>query len=133
MKKNSFLLLPNSLLTLAELNPTDKLILSEVYSLAENTGYCYASNEYLSKVIGISEKTVTNSICRLKMNGYIKTKSLKNNNRRIYIVHNQLMKKGVIFPEAETVSLDHTKKHRNITLKGKSNASYDIEELMKIK
>lgn len=162
LKQNSFLLIPHSLLTLRDLNPTDKIVFAEVYSLSKNTGYCYASNDYLSRTIGTSDRTITNSIGRLERKGYIKSEVLENCQRKVYVLRDKLLKQDILFPEAENVAIllektshpsekgsDPCEKastyniNYNISNKRSynsahkqqylSSASYDIEELMKIR
>ena len=56
-----------------DLSAIDKIILSEIYSLdVEDSGGCYASNEYLSKFCKCSVTKVSTSISNLINLGYVR-------------------------------------------------------------
>lgn len=69
----------------SNLNSTDKLVYGVITSLAKNTGYCYASNEYIGKKVNLKKRTITESIKRLKKANYIRVETV-NYQRQIYIV-----------------------------------------------
>lgn len=66
------------------INSTDKLIYGIIGVLSNNKGYCYANNDYLSKQLNLSKRTITNSIGKLKKARYIKVENEKNI-RKIYL------------------------------------------------
>ena len=54
-----------------ELRPNAKLIYAEITALADSTGFCWATNKYLSELFGLSKKTVSDLIGTLEKKGYI--------------------------------------------------------------
>lgn len=54
-----------------ELRPNAKLLYAEITALADMTGYCWASNEYLAQLFGIAPRTVSDLIGTLARRGYI--------------------------------------------------------------
>lgn len=55
-----------------ELPPNAKLLYAEISSLTDRRGYCYASNEYFTRVFSLSERTVQNLLNALKRGGYVR-------------------------------------------------------------
>jgi hypothetical protein len=55
-----------------ELNTTQKLLWGRIFSLSDAEGYCWASNGYLAKEIGISKDTARQHIYKLKKKGYLR-------------------------------------------------------------
>jgi len=64
-------------------------LLSLIVSLSKKKGYCFASNENLSKTLGLNERTTYRILKRLEEGNYIKrvTRSIGNfgKERRIYV------------------------------------------------
>lgn len=66
------------------INSTDKLVYGIIGVLSNSKGYCYANNDYLSKQLNLSKRTITNSIGKLKKAHYIKIEN-ENYQRKIYL------------------------------------------------
>lgn len=66
------------------INSTDKLVYGIIGVLTNSKGYCYANNNYLSKQLNISKRTITNSISKLRQANYIKVEN-ENYQRKIYL------------------------------------------------
>ena len=84
-----YLLLPVPAVDDPRLNDGAVLLLAEIMALANNTGYCYASNAYLRQKRRVSQSTLTNQLGMLKQCGYVKVEIIKNadgsvKERRIY-------------------------------------------------
>ena len=84
-----YLLLPVLAVDDERINDGEVLLLAEIMALANNTGYCYASNAYLMKKRRISQSTLTSRLGNLKKHGYIKVELIKDEKgcvkeRRIY-------------------------------------------------
>lgn len=84
-----YLLLPVLAVDDERINDGEVLLLAEIMALANNTGYCYASNAYLMKKRRISQSTLTSRLGNLKKYGYIKVELIKDDKgcvkeRRIY-------------------------------------------------
>lgn len=54
------------------LKANEKILYSEIVTLASKNGYCYASNKYLSEIYGVSIVSISNWINRLIDLGYLK-------------------------------------------------------------
>ena len=68
------------------INSTDKLVYGIIKALTNNLGYCYASNDYISKKINLSKRTVSKAISNLKRANYIRVETI-NYQRNIYLVN----------------------------------------------
>jgi len=67
---------------------TKAMIYSCIESLSRNKGYCWASNNFLARKIGLKNSgNISNSIQELKREGWIKAK-VDHNKRKIWILRN---------------------------------------------
>ena len=69
------------------LKPNAKLLYGELTSLCNKTGYCWATNEYFSKLYELSLRTISRLISQLEESGYIRCEMVateKGSERRIY-------------------------------------------------
>lgn len=64
--------IPIELLEDRQLILNDKVVLSAIYALDDKEQGCFASNKYLSQLIGITQRSVSAIISKLKREGYIK-------------------------------------------------------------
>ena len=91
MQKNYYAIIPANVRYDEELKPNAKLLYGEITALANEKGYCWASNSYFSKLYGVSKETVSRWINNLENKGYIYTQliykegSKEIKERRIYI------------------------------------------------
>lgn len=60
-----------------DLRPNAKLLYAEIQALADSSGYCWATNEYLAKLYGLAAKTVSDLISKLAQKGYIEVEVLR--------------------------------------------------------
>jgi len=150
MKNTNYLSVPYCVLGLNGLSLSAKILLSEIVSLSKRDGYCFASNEYLAKRLGVSASTVKNALSALRKKSFITTRTLNFNERFIYPCLGKICPapevksdrpQGKICPATETKSARNNNRYNNnykntynyTTNKRVSDASYDLEELMKIK
>jgi len=84
LKIMNYITISYSVLENAKLNSTDKLLMGIINSLAYEKQYCYASNEYLSKRLNISRRTISKSLSKLKRENFIKIE-VNNYKRKIYL------------------------------------------------
>lgn len=68
---NEFKQLPNAIYFDKKLSDGAKLFYMLLLSLSAKEGYCWASNEYLTKEYGLSLDTIRRYIRELKKDGYI--------------------------------------------------------------
>ena len=156
-KSTNFLTIPYDILNLEELTLSAKVLLAEILSLSKLEGHCYASNEYLSKRIGISERSVCNSLNELRQHNLISSSLKSRSERCIYPVFSSLKERNICAPTyansaqgerkncaQSNANSAHNNNIYNINYNNKykenrkndylrSDASYDIEELMIIR
>lgn len=77
---NDFIVKSNSI------NSTDKLVYGVIKALTNNLGYCHASNDYISKKVNLSKRTITKSISNLRKANYIRVETI-NYQRNIYLTN----------------------------------------------
>lgn len=87
-KEGLFAYIPMMLIMDNSVQPNAKLLYGILTSLASSEGYCWASNEYLSKHFDVHKKTVSVWVSELKDRDYIEVEvesTEKGYDRRIYI------------------------------------------------
>lgn len=67
-----FSVLPSNVRYDDSLCPNEKLLFSEISSLCNKNGYCFANNEYFAKLYKVHKNTVSKWISHLKEKKYIK-------------------------------------------------------------
>lgn len=77
---------PMNVLLDEELSSTSKLLMGLITTLSMQNGYCYASNKYLSNLMKVSKRTITNCISSLKRKKYIEIENIPNM-RKIYLAN----------------------------------------------
>lgn len=91
MDPNYYGILPARIRYDKRLKPMEKIMYAEITALANNKGYCYASNGYFSDLYEVHKVTVSNWIGNLVEFGYLtnqiiyKEDSLEIKERRLYI------------------------------------------------
>lgn len=75
--------IPKEICTLNDIGWTEKLLLSEIYTLSYSKE-CYANNEHFSKILGITKESVSRIINRLVKLKYLNSEiKYKINNKQI--------------------------------------------------
>lgn len=72
-KPNYFGILPANVRYDKNLKPMEKILYTEISSLTNKDGYCYATNSYFSKLYEVHKNTIGTWINNLEKQGYIKT------------------------------------------------------------
>ncbi len=80
------IVIESSIVKSNSINSTDKLVYGIIKALTNNLGYCYASNDYISKKINLSKRTISKSISNLRKSNYIRVETI-NYQRNIYLVN----------------------------------------------
>lgn len=83
-----YIVLDDSIVKSNSINSTDKLVYGVIKALSNNLGYCYASNDYISKKVNLSKRTITKSISNLRKANYIRVETIKYQ-RNIYLTNNE--------------------------------------------
>lgn len=81
------IVLDDSIVKSNSINSTDKLVYGVIKALSNNLGYCYASNDYISKKVNLSKRTISKSISNLRKANYIRVETI-NYQRNIYLTNN---------------------------------------------
>lgn len=95
--KNNYWIIPLDVGLDNNLKPQDKILYGQIASLSKQKGYCFATNNYLSKLNNnVCKRTIINSLCKLKKNNYIKVEidnnGSNNSKRKIYITNTKVLK-----------------------------------------
>lgn len=77
MEKNYNISLTREVKTEKSLPPLARLIYGDVCTLSKNNGKCFATNKFLAKEYGVSEKTIIRHVTALVKAGYIKTEIVR--------------------------------------------------------
>lgn len=101
MKENEnrigyYSVIPATVLYNKELKANEKLLYAIITSLAYKEGYCFATNKYFAKELGVHYKTVSSWISDLRDKNFIKVEILRNENKRI--IQRKIYIKGVLYP-----------------------------------
>jgi hypothetical protein len=92
-KKNYYSILPSQIRYEKKLNPNAKLLYSEISTLSNKKGYCFATNSYFAQLFKVTNNSISRWISNLESAGYIKSKiiySEKNKGviqRQIYLTN----------------------------------------------
>lgn len=76
-KPNYYSILPANVRYDKDLQPNAKLLYSEITSLCNYNGYCFASNNYFAKLYNVDKATISRWISNLVKKGYINIKMIK--------------------------------------------------------
>jgi len=115
-EKRKGIWIPIDLMENNELDWTNKILLSEIWSLDDLPDGCFASNEYFGGLLGISKGSASKRITQLTNLGYIKTEN-------VYQKGNCIGR--VIRPTGETVKTDNEKKVP-VSQKGSSQENHEV-------
>ena len=63
--------IPAEILLNNDLSDKEKIILSMVLYLSDETGSCFASNKYIASIVNVTSDRVSKIISSLKDNGYV--------------------------------------------------------------
>lgn len=74
MQKLKGLWIPAEILLNEELSDKEKIILSMILYLSEETKSCFASNKYIANIVNVTHERVSKIISSLKDKGYVSVK-----------------------------------------------------------
>lgn len=72
-KKNYYAIIPANVRYDENLTANAKLLYGEITALCNEKGYCWASNDYFSKLYKVSKTSISKWISQLEKKGYIQT------------------------------------------------------------
>ena len=82
-KVGYYSIIPSKILYNKELKSNEKLLYAMITSLACKEGYCFATNNYFAKELGVHPKTISSWISDLKEKNYLKVDIVRNENKQI--------------------------------------------------
>lgn len=89
VQKSYYAIIPADIRYDSELSANAKLLYGEITALANEKGYCWASNNYFADLYKVTKKSISNWLTQLESKGYIKrtviTDGKEIKERRIYI------------------------------------------------
>lgn len=127
--KFQFIRIPFQVLGDGDLNDGDRIVFGHILSLTQKYGYCFASNDYLSKLIGKSESSIQRSLRILQKKEYIK-KEFTHKGRRIYIDYDgfvEVSNAEMMSPIMENQGVNFGD-HNYIDIKKEENNTIDNKE-----
>ena len=85
LRPNYYAIIPANVRYDTEISPNAKLLYGEITALCNQKGFCWATNEYFSKLYGVSDRTIRTLLKQLQDKNYIKINIINNTKRLIYI------------------------------------------------
>lgn len=76
-------IIPSKILYNKELKANEKLLYAMITSLSCKEGYCFATNNYFAKELGVHPKTVSSWISDLRDKNFLKIEFVKKENKRV--------------------------------------------------
>ncbi len=151
---NYFAVIPANVRYDKEISDKAKLIYGEITALANEKGYCWASNNYFAELYGVKKETISRIISQLEKRGYVKTVLIYKKNskeiqeRRIYIQvpipieenvntgidenDNRGIDKNINTPIDENVKENNTVINNIISNSNKEQIACQLKEIVKI-
>lgn len=71
VKPNYYAIIPAYVRYSQALSPNEKLLYGEITALSNKEGYCWACNGYFAELYGVSKRSVTRWLDKLKTEGFI--------------------------------------------------------------
>lgn len=105
--------MPTEITKRTDLTASEKLILGILKALDNSEKHCYASNQYIADLIGLSKGTVANIMSQLAKKKFITVKVVNFNERTVRYTFN----KSKFIPYDEYLQTDHWKQTRQAALK----------------
>lgn len=85
LRPSYYAIIPANVRYDSEISPNAKLLYGEITALCNQKGFCWATNEYFSKLYGVSDRTIRTLLKQLQDKNYIKINIINNTKRLIYI------------------------------------------------
>ena len=82
-KAEYYSIITSKILYNKELKANEKLLYAMITSLACKEGYCFATNNYFAKELGVHPKTVSSWISDLRDKNFVKVEIIRNENKQI--------------------------------------------------
>ena len=82
-----------------ELNCTERCLFGEIQALSSNTGWCFATNQYLGKALGIGDQQAGALIAKLKRLNLLEPGEFNGSRRKLRLLHDTPLKNQAPPPE----------------------------------
>jgi len=116
-EKNYWIIIPPPIVGDKNLPSGAKLLFGRIFALISRKGYCYASNKFLGKDIGLTKKTVSKYLSKLAKVGYLRIELIRGENNQV--------KERRIYPYP--IIIGYLSTHNRIPIRLKSEKSKDKE------
>jgi hypothetical protein len=120
-KPSYYAIIPASVRYDANLKANSKLLYGEITSLANQKGYCYASNQYFADLYGVSKETASRWVKQLIKHGHITSQLIyKEGTKEIVNRYLRICQEGI----AQNVNrgIDEKSKDNNTSNNNKVNS-----------
>ena len=111
-KSKYYIIIPADIRYDSNLKANEKLIYGELVLLAQERGYCWATNAYFADLYGVSKTTVSKWLSNLEACGYIKLEFIYRGTelveRRVFICDNNISKAQEKLANVNSESNDYT-------------------------
>ena len=74
---NVFIIIPPHIRSRKDLTPLEKMVFGAINGLTQKEGYCYASNDWIGEIVGISDSMASKHISKLAKKGFIRLELMK--------------------------------------------------------
>jgi DNA-binding MarR family transcriptional regulator len=140
LHKNYYAIIPANVRYDKELKANEKLLFGELTALANEKGYCWATNNYFAELYDTKKETVSRWISHLEKKGYITTQLVYRGKeiieRRIYINNTPIDKKintsceNNHYPNDKKINtpIDEKVKDNNTIINNTINNTHTIEK-----
>lgn len=106
-RPNYYSIIPASVRYDKDLKANEKLLYGEISSLCNKSGYCFATNEYFSKLYDVHKNTISTWISNLQKKDYINSKIIYKGNSKEIDKRILFLGKGIIKEIAEIYCENH--------------------------
>ena len=120
-----------------ELSSSQKIFYSEITSLTNKKGYCYASNSYFAELYGVARSTISHWVKSLEKRGHIRVEYDRNGKhvkeRKIYLLRggqniDQVVKKSKGGGQEIEQGWSKNPKDNNTSINNKDNNNDHLEK-----
>ena len=82
-KPDNYIFIPAEVKNCKELKPNEKIIFGDITCLCNQKGYCWAGNHYFAELYGVSKRSVSRYINRLKELNFITIEMIRDANKNV--------------------------------------------------
>lgn len=117
VKPSFWAILPADVRYDKSLRPNAKLLYAEIQALSGTEGYCWAENDYLAKLYGMTTRSVTSLVSQLAERGYVRVEVIRDENT------NEVLQRR-IWPARNEAQIFATPPEKNVVTPPEKNFDY---------